>query len=210
MYLPKLLESIKEFPGKKLLTNISPIPDESQSEAIIKALNNVIYAIIGPPGTGKSQTIVALVDEFIFRSEKAKKPIRILVTSFSYTALRVIIDKIRKSKNVKGNKSKAAEIQLIFLRSESQQPIAERTDCTFINDLVRLPNGSWRWNGEPKKITKSKPLENQLMSNFIIFGNAHQLFRLTERTNPGFVFDLILVDEASQLPTDNFLSRRFV
>ena len=97
-------------------------------------------------------------------------------------------------------------MQLIFLRSESQQPITESTGCTFVNDLVRLPNGSWRWNGEPKKITKTKPLEDQLMSNFIIFGNAHQLFRLTERTNPGFVFDLVLVDEASQLPTDNFLS----
>ncbi len=206
MYLPKLLESIKEIPGKKLLTNISPNPDESQAEAIIKALDNVIYAIIGPPGTGKSQTIVALIDEFIFRSEKVKKPIRILVTSFSYTALRVIIDKIRKSKNTKGNKSKAAEMQLIFLRSESQQPIAECTNCTLVNDLVRLPNGSWRWNGEKKIITKSKPLDDQLMSNFIIFGNAFQLFRLTERTSPGFVFDLVLVDEASQLPTDNFLS----
>ena len=206
MYLPKLLESIKEIPGKKLLTNISPTPDESQTEAIINALDNVIHAIIGPPGTGKSQTIVALIDEFIFRSQKAEKPIRILVTSFSYTALRVIIDKIRKSKDIKGNKSKAAELQLIFLRSESQQPIGDKTNCTFVNDLVRLPNGSWRWNGELKKITKSKPLEDQLMTNFIIFGNAHQLFRLTERTNPGFVFDLILVDEASQLPTDYFLS----
>ena len=206
MFLPKLLEVIKEIPGKELLTNINPTPDESQVEAIKKALDNVIYAIIGPPGTGKSQTIVALVDEFIFRSEKAKKPIRILVTSFSYTALRVIIDKMRKSKNIIGNKSKVAEMQLIFLRSESQQPIAESTEYTFVNDLVRLPNGSWRWNGELKKITKSKPLEDQLMSNFIIFGNAHQLFRLTERTSPGFVFDLILVDEASQLPTDYFLS----
>lgn len=206
MYLPKLLEIIKEIPGKKLLTNICPTPDESQIEAIKNALDNVIYAIIGPPGTGKSQTIVALIDEFIFRSEQNKKPIRILVTSFSYTALRVIIDKIRKSKNVEGNKSKAAEMQLIFLRSESQLPIAETAECTFVNDLVRLPNGSWRWNGESKKITKSKPLEDQLMENFVIFGNAHQLFRLTERTSPGFVFDLILVDEASQLPTDYFLS----
>ncbi|MHA1474217.1 MAG: hypothetical protein ACTSQ5_03420 [Promethearchaeota archaeon] len=67
MYLPKRLESIKEIPGKNLLTNISPAPDNSQTEAIINALDNVIHAIIGPPGTGKSQTIVALVDEFIFR-----------------------------------------------------------------------------------------------------------------------------------------------
>ncbi|MHA1721329.1 MAG: AAA domain-containing protein [Promethearchaeota archaeon] len=206
IYLPKILENIKGPPNNQLLTNIDPVPDDSQAESIKKALNNVIHAIIGPPGTGKSQTIVSLIDEFVFRSELNEKSTKILVTSFSYAALRVIIDKIRKSKNKFGKKSKVANLQLVFLRSESQDPISDNIGCSFVNDLVRMSNGSWRWNGETNKITNQKPLEDQLMDNFIIFGNAHQLFRLTERTRPTFKFDLIIVDEASQLPTDYFLS----
>ncbi|KKK50721.1 hypothetical protein LCGC14_3122190 [marine sediment metagenome] len=48
-------------------TSIYPRPDIFQVEAIKNSLQNTISAILGPPSTGKSQTIAALLDEYLCR-----------------------------------------------------------------------------------------------------------------------------------------------
>ncbi len=66
LFAPELLFNINELEtNQDLLTNIFPAPDPSQRLAIKSSLNNTISAILGPPGTGKSQTIAALVDEYL-------------------------------------------------------------------------------------------------------------------------------------------------
>lgn len=219
LYYPELLS---QFPGQprsfhnlsQTLANsfhstIFPKPDSSQLEAIGQALNHTIYAIQGPPGTGKSQTIAALIDEYTCRIQTAtntNQRIKILVTAFSYAALRVMVEKIRNSKDEFDNPTKSTNLQLIYLHSEGEDTIENTPGCTPVNDLLHKSNGSWIWNGEKKVVTKKKPLELVLEEGFILFGNAHQLYHLPSRTRSNFHFDLIIVDEASQVPTDQFLA----
>ncbi|MHA1674461.1 MAG: AAA domain-containing protein, partial [Promethearchaeota archaeon] len=215
---PKTFIPFSRDKSGNLLTTVNPPPDFSQQTAIQNALNNFIYAIQGPPGTGKSQTIAALIDEYCSRiqalSAKSTKstdstesiPKRILVTAFSYAALRVMIEKIRKSRDQMNNPTKAAQLQLIYLHSEREGAIEHDPSCPDVDDLIHKSAGTWLWNGESRKVTKKKTLENYLSEGFILFSNAHQLFHLPARVLSDFNFDLIIVDEASQVPTDQFLA----
>ncbi len=209
LFAPDLLRNhVSRTSYTELLTTIHPYPDPSQEEAIKTSLSQIISAILGPPGTGKSQTIAALIDEYVCRRKHEKREkTRILVTSFSYAALRVVLEKIReKSRDRNKNPTLSSQIQMVFLRSESRSPIPQKEGCRDVDDLMRRSNGAWRFNDQKKVVTKTKLLEEQLEDNFIIFANAHQLYRLPERVKEDFAFDLICVDEASQLPVDHFMS----
>ncbi|RLI62851.1 MAG: hypothetical protein DRO88_11335 [Promethearchaeia archaeon] len=206
---PKSFVSIQNSSSYQLITKAYPAPDPSQKDAISKALNSFIYAIQGPPGTGKSQTITTLLDEYICRIKQKRgsnAPINILITAFSYAALRVLIDKIRNSRDQFGNRTNVSSIQLIFLHSESVDPIDDEPNLPHIDDLLHKSSGSWQWNGLKRIITKKKQLQNVLKDQFILFGNAHQLYHLPSITMNVLNFDLIIVDEASQVPTDHFLA----
>ncbi|MHA1669484.1 MAG: DEAD/DEAH box helicase [Promethearchaeota archaeon] len=210
LYLPDVLMSLKTDPYKKLesnlITPINPIPDESQIIAINNSLNHVISGIQGPPGTGKSQTIAALIDEYYERClNNEKKTVRILVTCFSYAALKVVLDKIRIGKDKSDNPTKSSHLQLVYLRSEFQKQIEPKKGCRDVDDLLRK-GSTWKLNGKTRTVTNKIHLEESLEKSFIIFANAHQLYHLVERVDPDFAFDLVIVDEASQVPIHYFLS----
>ncbi len=210
LYLPEVLSSLTTDPSKnlssKLITAINPIPDESQIIAINNSLNHVISGIQGPPGTGKSQTIAALIDEYYERCLlNGKKTIRILVSCFSYAALKVVLDKIRIGKDSFDNPTKSSHLQLVYLRSEYQKQIESKKGCRDVDDLLRK-GSTWKLNGTSRTVTNKIHLEESLEESFIIFANAHQLYHLVERVNPEFSFDLVIIDEASQVPIHYFLS----
>ncbi|MHA1518784.1 MAG: AAA domain-containing protein [Promethearchaeota archaeon] len=206
-YAPELL-MVGTTSNQKFLSKIHPHPDDSQKIAILNALDNIMYGIQGPPGTGKSQTIAALIDESIVRNQMITRPIRILVTAFSYAAIRVIVKKVRNSKNTHGNFTPSALAQQIFIRSQTQLPIEGVVGLRDMDDLERKFNGTWRFNGQMRSCTKKKTLETHLEENSIIYANAHQLFHLVKdkRVLSDFSFDLIIVDEASQVPINYILS----
>ncbi len=211
LYAPGLLLDlidVKKINIKKpLITKIYPYPDATQRRAINLSLGMHISGIHGPPGTGKSQTIAALIDEYLERCRlNGNFKSKILISAFSYAAIRVLIEKIRRSKDKSNNLTTSAKIQKIFLRSESQKPIDKIVGLDDIDDLLRKPGGTWIFNGKSRTVTKTSPLENYLDDNCIIFANAHQLFYLNERVSDDFSFDLIIIDEASQLAIDYFMS----
>ncbi|MBN1801742.1 MAG: AAA family ATPase [Candidatus Lokiarchaeota archaeon] len=209
LFAPELLFQLidvkKNNLKRPLITPILPPPDRSQSRAINNSLGQFISAIQGPPGTGKSQTIAALIDEYIERNKQKCIKNRILVTAFSYAAIRVIINKVRQSNDKSGNPTSSAKTQLIFLRSEHQKPVDKKAGCRDVDDLLRK-GYSWKLNGQSRTVTATRPLEESLEEDFILFANAHQLYHLKERVRSDFYFDLIIVDEASQLQVDYFMS----
>ena len=213
LYAPELLDPFYSAIDQNLQSNIIPQPDPSQKEAIGHSLSRPISVIVGPPGTGKSQTIIALIDEYLCRTDR---PVRILITSFSYPAMRVIVDKLRES-HYENQLGRANQIDKVFMRSEYQNPISnediDEDSPEFVHDLAR-GSSSWKLNGRGRTIVKKKKLEDHFPNSLIVFANAHVLYRLREReeggtfkgVRPDFCFDLIIIDEASQLPADYILS----
>jgi DNA polymerase III delta prime subunit len=179
--------------------------------------------IHGPPGTGKSQTIIALIDEFLHRTKHLERPMRILITAFSYPAMRVLVEKLRESKKENGEPTLARKTAKLFVRSESQKSINNEglkpENSDYVHDLMRKGSGTWKLNinedptSRKPVFTDKQKLETYFPDNLIVFSNAHQLYRLKEKgrnteykcLEDNFAFDLIIVDEASQLPVDNII-----
>ncbi|MCH8905749.1 MAG: AAA family ATPase [Candidatus Heimdallarchaeota archaeon] len=227
MLAPHLLPMPSIEPVSDFLTTVSPVPDASQAEAIHWALSAPLTLIQGPPGTGKSQTIVAIIDEFLHRRHKrGHQHNRILISTFSYAALHVLIDNVSKSReqssdSESANPTLAATTQKIYLRSEYRQPYVPSSDhASFqVDDLLKLGGGDrWEFNGERITPQRGPRLEEFITRDVILFSNAHQLYHLLSRgTTPrnqdrwvlsqeAFEFDLIIIDEASQYPTTHYLS----
>ena len=214
---PRLLPSREPEPDNiPLRTTCYPSPDPSQRRAIKTALASTVSCIQGPPGTGKSQTIAALVDEFLERN--AGRPVKILVASFSYVPLRVVAEKICDHHTASNTPTLAANTQKVFLRSPSRDAF----DLPGVHDLYR--SGSTLYlDGKTVERKRDKGakggyrrLEDYLDESFILFGTAQQLFNLGKPTGKAsnyyhflhsdFAFDLIIVDEASQMPVDQALT----
>lgn len=220
MYSPKFIPSY-EFTPERLMTSVDPPPDPSQKKAILSAMKNSIYGIQGPPGTGKTKTIAALIDEYLLRN-KEKGGSSILVMAFSYAALRVVFQNIVESINDDGSPTEAAKSKLVFLRSSHRDPISTSLpvfDVYRKGENKLIVDGIERGTIEPISTITAKTTEklddvlNMGERNVIIFGNAHQLFHLNDLhygslkyIRPDFSFDMIIVDESSQVPVSHMLS----
>lgn len=209
LYAPELLPTPSAPPAPRF--RVSPEPDDSQKAAITQALQGPLACIQGPPGTGKSQTIAALIDAFL---AGRSGPARVLVTAFSYSAMTVVLDKVRKSRAQGGGPSAAAQTQTVFMRSASRDPLPPQPGLRDVDDLTASPRAI-KLNGARLSL-RGKRLEDYLDERFILFANAHSLYNLATPSKSknhqynflhnDFGFDLIIVDEASQVPTDHFLA----
>ncbi len=205
LYAPNLLP-VGDVEGA-LQTTAHPAPDPSQAVAIRRALGSTVTCLQGPPGTGKSQTIAALIDEYLRRADG---PRRILVTAFSYDAMLVLLRKLEEHRDAAGAPTAAGSIRRVFAHSPGRElALGEGT-----LDL-EVSSSSLVLDGDKLKMT-GKRLEDYLPPGFVLFANAHSLYHLGQPSTAkkydykflqnGFGFDLIIVDEASQLPTDHFVS----
>lgn len=211
LFAPRLLPTAGED-TTPLRTMQHPPPDPSQAQAIRFALASTVSCIQGPPGTGKSQTIAALIDEFLLRHEG---PARILVTAFSYSALSVVLDKLRTAKTAAGTPMLASTTQLVWLRSASRDPVADEPGRPHVYDLT-VSSSAMSLDGTKLERRGGKRLDSYLKDRFVLFANAYSLAKLSdpskakkfdyELLSNAFGFDLIIVDEASQLPANQLLA----
>ncbi|RMG33788.1 MAG: hypothetical protein D6732_11375 [Methanobacteriota archaeon] len=198
----ELLKLKPTQPQTSLTRPLAPKPDSSQEKAILNSMNSVISLIQGPPGTGKSQTIANLVNEILSTTDK---PVKILVTSFSYQAMHVVLEKLNKSKEMNGENALASKITKVFVRSASKEPAEGAED--FVKE-----NKTWKLNGQSRVVTRERRLTDKLPDSFIVFANPQQLVNLSQPIDgkrvfdEDFAFDYIICDEASQMPLDQFLS----
>lgn len=214
LYAPTLLPQAPAVPVAPLQTTQHPPPDPSQADAIRMALAHTVSCIQGPPGTGKSQTIAALLDEFFLR-RKGKRA-RVLVTAFSAAALRVVLQKVLDARDDEGMPTEPARSPLVWLRGESSQQAEVDASTAKLLDIA-LPSGgkSATINGEKWKRGTSR-LDSVWGDRFVMFANAYSLERLAtpstaggkeyELLPNGFGFDLIVVDEASQVPVSQLVA----
>ena len=68
--------------------------NDSQKEAFSSALTRNLTLIWGPPGTGKSRTLRAIVKGAALDAAEEQKPLRVLVTAFTYRALDEVLLKV--------------------------------------------------------------------------------------------------------------------
>ena len=169
------------------LENTALCLNDSQMKAWEKALSDSISIIWGPPGTGKSKTLVSLVQSVITISKIRKKPIRILISAFTYNAIDNVLFEIV-------NKVNLHDVQTIRLCSESKEnlscPIKVKQICTSEkSDMDSLRKTLAENNGITIVAAPPQQIHKLLIEDS---GYSHKEY-----------FDLIIIDEASQMNVAN-------
>lgn len=135
----------------KDLTDYIPIllkkSNQSQKEAIINAIENEISVIEGPPGTGKTTTILSLIANFFMQGKK------IIVVSKNNSAVNNIIEEYEK-----------LDIPPFYVRfgeSKKIMPKLQENADSILNDLKNNYSKKVTYNFDPNEL---QTLKNELTS----------------------------------------------
>jgi len=164
--------------------------NSSQWDALAEAVTKRLTLIWGPPGTGKSQTLRAILLGLILDAKATGKPVRILVTSNTYDATDNVV--LRTFKRVEGlSEAITGKVRLARLRSDAKE------DAPGLSDEVNILNDA---KNNPKVLELHTLLTSGLASA-IVSATPQQVIKFAavggNAAQP--LFDVVLIDEASQM-----------
>jgi len=163
--------------------------NDSQWVALQEAVEKRLALIWGPPGTGKSQTLRAILLGLLLNAHLSGKPVRILVTSNTYDATDNIVLNVFKLIHDLGEEV-TGKVRLARLRSESKD------DAPGLSSDSNLLN-----NSKSPEIMSLHELLVSAVSSVIVSAPPQQVtkFAVIKKNAAEPLFDVILIDEASQM-----------
>lgn len=165
----------------------------SQWEALREAVEKRLALIWGPPGTGKSQTLRAILLGLLLDAHTTGRPIRILVTSNTYDATDNVVLRTFERIHQLGE-TVTGKVKLARLRSDAKE------DAPGLSAHINLLNDS--------KSPAIRDLHDMLVSgtgSVIVSATPQQVTKFAgiKRNAAEPVFDVVLIDEASQMDMAN-------
>ncbi|WP_456429961.1 DEAD/DEAH box helicase [Rhodocaloribacter sp.] len=179
--------------------------NESQWDAWKAALTRRLALIWGPPGTGKSLTLRAVVAGAVWRAHREGKPLRLLIAAGTYAAVdNVLLGTDRLLADLLPHKP----YRLVRLQSAFSKMPPEQADAH--PDVLPLTVKTTR---APEEVRELQSLLEHPSEILVVAGPSQQLYNLAlatknrskppGRARPALMqrrwFDLVLIDEASQL-----------
>ncbi len=180
-----------------------PYLNESQCKAVNKVLRAKDVAIVhGPPGTGKTTTLVEAINETLRRESQ------VLVCAQSNMAVDWICEKlVDRGIHVLrlGNPSRVNDKMLSFTYERRFESHPDYPDLWAVRKAMRELKGSRRnsdqWHQKMDRL-RSRATELELRINNDLFNNAHviasTLVGSASRLLDGMKFPTLFIDEAAQ------------
>ena len=168
--------------------------NESQWTAWEEALSRRLQLIWGPPGTGKSRTARAIVAGAALEAHQQRRPLRILICASTYNAMdNVLLPAYSDVQALFGEQRSSGALQVCRLRSY----LHPREDLIPPEIDVELNRG------RPSQQVIDLRSRLQSADQITIVGatseQTHNLVTLDNNSAQDELFDLILIDEASQM-----------
>ncbi len=173
--------------------------DDSQIDAIIHALNNKMTLLWGPPGTGKTHTVIHLLLSYYFlcKQNSNDEIKRILVMCNNYDAFDNIIRKMSSSGILDYN-----DVLIVRIKSKDR----EERDYQF-NQADYWEISADTYSDEFKEDFRCLSTKPQRIQ--IIASTPNQIAKIFTNNsysrNQKVRFDLVIVDEASQMDVGHFV-----
>jgi hypothetical protein len=163
----------------------------SQLEAVSSCAKNQLTIVWGPPGTGKTDTLVAYLHSVI-RQKKTKK---FLVTGPIYRTVEVLSERLVR--NLEGDASAVCDYYWLYSKSRGAKPMTTTAKHLNLKSTVRD-------NDDPDYQELLGSLQNTDKIT-IISTTAHMIHQVTKTASATAsfvdgVFDLVVLDESSQIP----------
>ena len=161
----------------------------SQQRALQRACSKRLSLIWGPPGTGKSRTLRAIVVGATLASRP--KPLRVLICGPTYTSTDNVLQPVLKDLSEKTH-------NIVCARVRSGARTGENIDPSIDFPLSRHAP-------DPKVLELRERLETRAGPTIVstVPLQVHNLLSLEDNDPVGELFDLIVIDEASQLDVAN-------
>lgn len=183
----KAVESIVQFAqtANKYALNASQI------DAVRSCAKNQLTIIWGPPGTGKTDTLVAFLHAVI----RQKEPKNILITGPNYRTVEELSERLVK--NLESDADTSCDYYWLYSKSRGAKPLATDKKHLNLKSTVR---------------DDTKADYQELLSSLrdnskttIVSHTAHFVHQVTKsagvkNTLVDEVFDLVVLDESSQIP----------
>lgn len=175
-------------PAQAILTDGGVNLNPSQWRAWNDSLSRRLQLIWGPPGTGKSKTLRAVLLGALHEAAIRGVPARVLITGPTYEAIdNVLIGVYEELSQTQGRLS-LPQVTVARLRSTLH------ANSTNVPPAIDVTHGSTQFSQLTHRLQAGDGLT-------LVGGTVHQVHRLLEAAgNPlTRLFDLIVLDEASQL-----------
>lgn len=184
---------IKTIITKVNTLNRHPL-NQSQIDAIKGCVKQQLSIIWGPPGTGKTDTLSALVHALASEANIKGKGIKILLTGPNYRAVQELIERT-----------------IISITNDSSCLADIYNGCSRSREPVPITLNAAHLNGDSIRFDYSDPLSQNFIASIedlskvtIIGTAAHAVPAMTKllgNQNPlAPIFDLVIIDESSQVP----------
>ncbi|MGK0129808.1 DEAD/DEAH box helicase [Pseudomonas aeruginosa] len=185
-----LARSNTDLPAEELLNFAEeslPGLTSRQREAVVRAGSKRLAIWWGPPGTGKSRTAQAFLIALIRQAVQAGRPLRIAVTGFTWVA----IDNVaRRMPHLLADAGVAGCVNLCRLcSSESYGTV----DAALVN--YRIPMGD-PWDERCIELERRLSEKDGIT---LVASTVDQLYKIGGDSRCAALFDVMLIDEASQM-----------
>lgn len=172
----------------------------SQRDAIAYALERQLSVIWGPPGTGKTNTLAAMLHAMTAHAVASNTPLRVLVTGPTYKAVEEVMHRAAKFLSNDPNARCAMYVGYSRGRALGTAPQGIASHITY--DAMVFETGNAEWQDCTRLLAGN--------SGVTIVGcqvmHGRQFAKELGRSALHPVFDVVVVDESSQVPVAKSLA----